>query len=69
MAGFFDFFKNQGSNTNLGDSNFPATNNNLSGTVSYDSDTDQGVIKNQSYSGIGPTPSGVNLILELVLLL
>ena len=58
MAGFFDFFKNQGSNTNLGDSNVPATNNNLSGTVSYDSDTDQGVIKNQPYSGIGPTPSG-----------
>jgi len=58
MAGFFDFFKNQGSNTNLGDSNIPATNNNLSGIGSYGSGTNQGVIKNQPYLGIGPTPSG-----------
>ena len=58
MAGFFDFFKNQRSNTNLGDSNVSANNNNSSETGSYGSDTNQGVIKNQPYSGIGPTPSG-----------
>lgn len=58
MVGFFDFFKNQGANTNLGNVNNPPVDNNISGTNSYNIGNTQEVVKNQPYSGIGPTPSG-----------
>jgi len=51
MAGFFDFFKNQSTNTS-------GVSNSQSGGDSFIAKEDQAEIKNQSYSGIGPTPSG-----------
>ena len=60
MPGFFDFLKNKGPNINSSNSNIPVTNNNLTGANTYaiDSNSNQGVIKNQPYSDAGPNLSG-----------